>query len=368
MPMKLLAISVRSDFGGGPEHLYRLMEAVGAQVDVCAALPNDIPYWQRIGNLSNVSSLVEIPHRSIGISHLRSLSKIIVERDIQLLHSHGKGAGIYARALSLLTGRPCVHTFHGLHVGEYGALQKQAYLCLERLMGVVTNSAISVSEGEAQKILASGIISRRKLHVIENGVIVPDLAPLRLPAGTHFDPLRVVAVSRSDVQKNAELLLPIAHILEKASKSGGPEVRITVLGTGDGLEDLRAKVAAEGLSWRLELIGPHSAPREVFRTSDVFLSTSRWEGMPLAVLEAMSEGLPVVATNVVGNRDVLRDGVGGLLYPSEDSAAGAKALLQLANPEVRNRLGAEARARVETRYSVTRMAKRTLEVYRDALA
>ncbi|ADZ71459.1 glycosyltransferase [Polymorphum gilvum] len=358
----LLEITVRADIGGGPEHLYQLLAHLPGRFEAHVACPDDRPYRQRFTDLLGAGRIVDVPHRAFSLAALRRLAREVRARDVALIHCHGKGAGLYGRLLAVLTGRPCVHTFHGLHVGDYGAAKRLAYLGLEALLGRATAAAVCVSQGERDQILRAGFLPRSKLHVVENGVETPPLRASEPPAG----PLRLVAVNRYDVQKNPELILDIAAALK--ADPAMPAFRITVLGTGERLAACREAVARRGLADCVDLAGPSTAPRAAFRAAHAFLSTSRWEGMPMAVLEAMSEGLPVVATDVVGNRDVVAGEVSGLLFATENAAAGAAAIRRLADPALRARLGAAARRVVEERFSVTRMAERTADLYDAVLA
>lgn len=352
-PLRVLAVTVRADLGGGPEHLFQLTRAFGPHVITTIACPEEPPYHARYQALDNVERVIDLPHRAFSLARLRALAGLVRDSRIDLIHSHGKGAGLYTRLLSAMTGRPCVHTFHGLHVGEYDPVKRSLYLMLERALGLATDAAICVSEGERDLIAAARILPKRKLNVVENGVVVPDLVV------GQDDALRIVAVNRFDHQKNPELLVEIADALRVRLGDG---FFMTVIGQGDALDATRRAIADRGLSDHVLLPGPTNDPRAVFRAHNVFLSTSRWEGMPLAVLEAMSEGLAVVATDVVGNRDVVRDGVTGALYPLDDSGRAADILAAL-QPTARRAMGGAGRQAVLTQYSVGTMADRTRAVY-----
>lgn len=359
-PLKVLAITVRADIGGGPEHLYQLTSAMEG-VETTIACPEDVPYADRYRALPTVPRVEIIPHRAFQVAALRRLAGVVRRDGIEVIHSHGKGAGLYARALAVMTGRACVHTFHGLHVGEYGALKKRLYLGLERVMGRATRAAIAVSDGEAAQIRAAGLVPDAKLHVIDNGVFVPE----DVTHAPQQEVLQVVAVNRYDTQKHPELLLEIARGL----KARAAPVHITVIGQGDALETCRATARAEALESHITLAGPTHDPRAALRKGQVFLSTSRWEGMPLAVLEAMSEGLAPVLTDVVGNRDVVEHQTTGLLYPNEDAPTAIEHLMALAEAsDICDRLGQAAHEAATQRYSTTRMAQQTQALYLAALA
>ncbi|MDP2213490.1 MAG: glycosyltransferase [Phenylobacterium sp.] len=358
----ILQVTLRADIGGGPEHLHQLLLNWPNRFRAIVAAPREAPYWDRFESAVGPDNMSELPHRRFSFGSLCSLAVSNRTRRVRLIHSHGKGAGAYARVLGFLSGAVCVHTFHGLHVGEYGRLSKALYLLLERVLGYATAAAICVSEGERRAIAATGILPERKLHVIENGVATP---PVR--SGEPDDEIiQLIGVSRYDHQKNAELMIEIAENL--AAMPGFGPFRLTVYGTGERLAACRARVFEKGLSSVIDLPGATVSLRKAFRCSHIFLSTSRWEGMPMAVLEAMSENLPVVATDVVGNHDVVRDGETGVLFPNEDPVSGAAAVAQLRNRDFRRRLGEAGRRQVEHSYSVRRMVERTQALYEQVLA
>ena len=101
--------------------------------------------------------------------------------------------------------------------------------------------------------------------------------------------------------------------------------------------------------------------------SDIFLSTSRWEGMPLAVLEAMSEGLPLVATKVSGNDDVMQNGVEGLFFKNNDASSAILAIEKMMNQEFRLSCSKAAHKNILKNFSVTKMVNETVYLYKTIL-
>ena len=124
---KVLLLTSRADFGGGPEHIFQLLSHISQTYDCYVACPQDKPYYEKYITILSPGKVLHLPHRSFHIKSLLTLSKLIKSEGIQLLHSHGKGAGLYSRLLSLLTCVPCIHTFHGLHIGSYNHFQKIIY-------------------------------------------------------------------------------------------------------------------------------------------------------------------------------------------------------------------------------------------------
>lgn len=357
----VLFISARADFGGGPEHLWQLLRSMPASARKCVACPPDYPYYDRFRACVGNDNMFPLPHRRFSLSKLLDLRDFCFRHKVTVLHSHGKGAGLYSRLIGLMTGLPSVHTFHGVHVAEYGPWGKRMYRLYERFMSLFTNVGIAVSEGERRRIIAEGLMPETKLRLIVNGVPIPENVP-DTPVSV---PYRVVSISRFDYPKNSEFLV---EILLKLKEMGRLEAfRFVVIGDGKGKEGLARLAWEKGVSSQMEFIGAIPNPHTFFSGALCYISTSRWEGMPLAVLEAMAHGLPPVVSDVVGNHDAVKDQDTGFLYPPGDAAKAAEAVCRLADePDMRESMRARSREFVARSHDVRRMAMQTMEVLHDA--
>jgi glycosyltransferase involved in cell wall biosynthesis len=353
-----LLLTVRADVGGGPQHIYHLLRHFSPRVRPVVACPPEEPYWSRYGALLGEANLIAIPARRFSLAALLRLRKEVRRRGVNLLHSHGKGAGLYGRLLVPLTGRPCVHTFHGLHIGSYGPVARTAYRMAERRLSRWTAAIIAVSPSEAEAIVQFGAAGRLVPQVIPNGVDVPARAP---PASAPHEPLRVVHVTRYDHQKNPDLLLAILRDLARRGEIA--RFRFELLGDGLRRPAVVRQIQEEGLSPSVRVLGNVGEPARVLAGAFCCLSTSRWEGMPLALLEAMALGVPVVATRVTGNRDIVRSGVNGLLYDMDNPRAGADGLLALAKDPAWPAYGRSAWEYVRDHHSAAVMARQTEDLY-----
>ena len=355
----ILFLTLRADFGGGPEHLWQLLRRLPDGVRARVACPRDYPYYERYCEHLGRENVFVLPHRKFRLSALWRLRAFCRKRGVAVLHSHGKGAGVYSRLLAFLTGLPCAHTFHGVHTAQYGPAKKRLYRLYERGMALFTDAGIAVSEGERRQILAQGLFPDNKLRLIENGVNIP--AEVTPPAAAA--PCTVVSMSRFDYQKNSEFLIDILESLRRSGRLA--DFRIVAVGDGKGRSGLEALAQERGLADSLYCAGASPNPNVFFAGALCCLSTSRWEGMPLAVLEAMAHGLPAVVTDVVGNRDAVRHGETGFLYPEGDAEATAAALCRLADePDLRRTLGEQAKEYVRRRHDARKMTDRTLELLR----
>jgi glycosyltransferase involved in cell wall biosynthesis len=148
-----------------------------------------------------------------------------------------------------------------------------------------------------------------------------------------------------------------------------PDLAVVLLGDGPLRGALQTQAAALGVCGQVLFAGHRPDARRLLAAADVFVLSSRHEGMPLAALEAMEAALPVVATRVIGSAEVVDDGVtGALVRPADPTALGAAVARLLADPALRRRQGAAGRRRYEARFTRERMALQTAEAYASVLA
>jgi len=340
--LRVLHISGRSDHGGGPEHIFQVVSARLQDIEHYIACPDDGIYWKRYRNLLGETRLCPLPHRSASARAFWRLRRFAKEADIQVIHSHGTCAGAYGRVLGLTLGLPVVHSFHGVPVTL--SFKHAFYDLAERLLGQATRCAVAVSAGEADLVHARWRHYRGKLAVVPNGIDIGKATPEWAP-WPDVGPLRIVSFTRRNHQKHPELLIEIARILHLQ----GVPFRIDAYGEGLTHPSLGAEAARRGVADRLRFHPCTDTPVAALAGSHVYLSTSRWEGMPLAVLEACRAGLVVVASDVVGNRDLVQDGRTGRLFPVGDGRGAARIIRDLqadAHTAERLRLRASRQARV----------------------
>lgn len=356
----ILQITVRADIGGGPEHLFRLIKGLSPQFDCVIAAPMDEPYFKLFKEIVIEENVVEIPHRKFRLSSLLLLRKLIKQRDISIIHSHGKGAGIYSRLLGFLTGKKVIHTLHGFHVGEYNLFQKELYIFLEKLLAFFTDKFITVSEGEKKEILQAKICNPGKIIVIPNGVELPNDSVTT----SNFEqtPRKFISFSRFNYQKNTELIIEICKTMREVGKL--ENIEFHVYGDGENIEKIKRKVKLHKLEKIVILHGADSNARAKLVEGFCYISTSRWEGLPLSLLEAMAAGLPVLATNVVGNKDIVVNNENGLLFEMDNLEDCIDKIGKLVTEKVLwTKLSANTKKTAEEKFSIAKMIQETEKVY-----
>jgi glycosyltransferase involved in cell wall biosynthesis len=285
-----------------------------------------------------------------------------------VLHSHMVHANLMARALRLLVPVPAmVSTIHNIYEG--GRLWMAAY----RLTNPLVDRMTIISEAAANRFITEGIVPRRLLRVIPNGV---DTERFRSVPGGARESLRKsvglerefvwLAVGRFEVAKDyPNMLRGFAKVRERY-----PRTVLLLVGRGALQAETEALAQALGLGSSVRFLGVRDDVPELMSAADGYVMSSAWEGMPIVLLEASAAGLPLVATRVGGNHEVVRDEETGFLVPSGDCDALGLAMVRLMeSPEAQRRsMGERAREHVRIHYGLSRSVDQWEELYREALA
>lgn len=293
-------------------------------------------------------------------------------RDLRadVVHTHQYTPWFYGGTAAATLGLPLVFTEHGRHQPDR---PKRRRLLFNRWLRPRTHAVTAVSRSIRDALIANEGMSPDEVEVVYNGVDHTRLAhdpqvrrTKRAELGLDDTTLAVGTAGRLVEVKNQDLLL---RGLAGWRDAGAPPFRAFLAGSGPLDERLRTRAADLGLEDTVVFLGEREDVPELLSAWDAFALTSFSEGTSVTLLEAMSSSLPVVATRVGGNPELIEDGTSGLLVPSDDDTALAAAFGRLAGDAgLRNTLGTAARAEVERRFSFCGMQDRFCELYREALA
>jgi glycosyltransferase involved in cell wall biosynthesis len=296
---------------------------------------------------------------------------LIRREGYDVVHGHSSKGGFLARAAGWLTGTPTVYTPHGLYFLRFPPGPRRfIYRSLERIARLFTTRFVAVSESEAGVALAERLAPAQKIVVIPNGVGSEAFqrpaharAHVRAELGIGLDAIVIGAAGRLSLQKNPECLVrAMREVIERTKR----QVYLVWAGGGELAGEVRSVVTECGLDQHCRLLGDRQDVKAVMCAFDVLALTSRYEGLPYVLLEAMALGLPVVATDVVGTRDVVLNGVNGYLVPTDSPTAVAEALLTLVNSDTRRSEFADRGRRMVTeRFMLESMTRRLEALYTD---
>jgi len=313
-----------------------------------------------------VAVLPRAGHRDFG--RVRRLARLLSEHRTDLSHSFLIAANAYTWAASWLAGkrpfiassRTCIPATGWLAP----AIHRKAF---RDARGVIANSRRVM-----QFTCDHYGVPVHSVRVVHNGVALEDYAEtaddvrlaVRRAMGVAPEEVLVGTIGRVSPEKNLGMLLTAVA----AIPAQGPRCRVAIVGDGPALVALKEKAAAAGVDDRAIFTGERHDVAPLLGAFDIFALTSKTEGLPNAVMEAMAARRPVVATDVGGTAEVIEDGVSGFLVAPGDVGKMTQRIAELARaPERRAAVGAAARARIEKNFTIGMMVSRTTEIYEKAL-
>jgi len=278
----------------------------------------------------------------------------------QVVHTHNRVPLIYGALAGRAIGAKVIHTRHGAAVGSTGETH------LRRIGGLLVHAYVGVSASAAAVAREAGDARSDKIQVIENGVDVERFSfdtrgreRIRRTVGIPSDAWVLGSVGRLVADKNYGLLLRAAAPLL------GERSRLLMVGDGVEKESLQAEARQLGIEPFVHFVGPQRDIAAYLSAMDVFVLSSRTEGLPIALLEAMSNARPIVSTAVGGIPAVIEDGKNGSLVPANSEPELRAALQSFRETPARaEALGRAARTLAFERYGMDRMVEAYLDLYR----
>lgn len=361
-------------FGGGHRSTLNLIAAQRAIENLRAALctlgeSNDSPVCSV--SEASIEYNGKYNHPVVLWRASRRLHQLIQQRKVEVLHTHGLDADLIGGLA--VRGASAVHICH-LRISPpidkreswKADLRKRLYRYLALKNGTWF---IAVSEAVRRQMAEYYRLPLDRIVTVLNGIDLssfPEPAPSRGVNGSDTNrPLVIGTAARLAPMKGLEHLIDAAAVLRQA----GIHFEVRIAGGGSLLDALQQQSVRQGVADRVKFVGHIDDMSAFYRELDLFVLPSvSTEGLPLTVLEAMASGLPVVATDVGGTAEALRDGVDGFVIPPGDVPALVDAIRRLeSDPELRKRMGASGRDRVVFEFSRERVAREVAQVYQRVL-
>lgn len=365
---KILFLTLRSDWGGAPKHIDILSKNIDSEFQIYFAAPISEPFGKEWFTTYGKDRFFELKHRSFSLLKLWNLALFIKRNNIRVVHAHGKGAGLYARLIKLLllSKVKVIFTFHGLHIAQYSPLKKKLYIFYEKVASKFTDLFINVSNGEQENCIKNKIFSPSKSKVVYNAIplIINNKSKLQLREELNLsaDKFIVLSIVRFSFAKNIEDTIAIAELLKQDNR-----FLFVLVGDGETRNDIENNIKNKGLN-NILLTGFKENSLDYICCSDVYLSTSRWEGLPYSLIEASMMGLPIIATDVVGNNEVVFDGKNGKLFKTSDLKIAANNILEICtNKNLTDFYSINAKEIYAENFSVYKMITKMKNMYRTFL-
>nr|WP_083868069.1 glycosyltransferase family 4 protein [Halomonas smyrnensis] len=294
----------------------------------------------------------------------------------KILHTHSSKTGLLGRLAAHIARVPVViHTVHGFAFPfASNGLVRLIYYWVEFVGARFCDALIVLNESDRKKLIDDLKVSEKKVHLIPNGIRLEEFgrseetvrSEIRSEVfGASIDTICIGMVGRLWHQKNPKCLFDAAKkIVESTDKS----VKFVFIGDGELRGELEKEIVSYGLESHVMVLGWRTDIARLLSALDVFVLPSRWEGMPLAILEAMASALAVVVSDIPGNNDLVAHDQDGLLFPSEDDEQLSVQLFRLINdPSLRKSLASEAQKKVVSKYHLEMRNQSVFKLYDDLL-
>lgn len=364
---------VESSAGGTGRHVLDLAEGLtarGCEVHVIYSTRRlDKLFTDRLAELQGVRH-VALPIRTSphpadfkivrGVRrHMRQFGPF------DIVHGHSSKGGAIARLAAFGTRAKAYYTLHGLIMMDplLPRWKWLMYLSIELGMATWTRRIIAVSP-EEQRAAVRLRFGKSRVVMVPNGIGPMRLTPRREARhimGVTDEDIVIGFVGRLVEQKAPEILIDAFASTAKVQ----PKARLALVGNGPLEEPMRKLAAKLGIADKIIWLGERDA-RGVLAGFDLFALSSRKEGLPYVVLEAMAAGLPVVATISAGSEILVIPGVNGAVVPPDNAPAFAQALIDLVTNPIKMAQCAEGSRQRIARFTIDAMVDRTLEAYLDA--
>lgn len=326
---KILIIHEAS--GGCGRHVTDLVEGLNAseyEIEVLyGALRADDTYLTRVKELENKAKFIPSKYLVRDLNPVKDvfafiqICKIISQFCPDIVHCHSSKAGFLGRVSAKILGvKKIFYTPHAysFQSEEFGSVKRKVFIKLEQICSrLATTCTFNVSVGERNAALKERIDSPDKFTVIYNGISekkLPDTGISRKRMNISVTKKVIGTVARIDQQKNPEMFLEIAKRMIKTDKN----LVFVYVGDGPQRTNIEKKINNLELTSNIYILGYRQDSDEIVSGFDIFLSTSMYEGMPYALIEALRAGVPIVATDVTGNNEVVIPQINGLLFPVGD--------------------------------------------------
>ena len=360
--IKILYLIPSCKFGGVPINLLELVKRMDKkEFHIELVAPNDGIIFNKFAEVINVHN---IRIRGFYPSSLFYIRRLIREEHFDIIHARGKGAGIYARLACFGHNSKIVYGYHGFHCSHYSKFKRIVYLIMEKLFLKWTDRIICVSEGEKKEALKAGVLTERKAIVLPNGINIEIFKSKKERKGYIIGTL-----SRISIQKGLEYLIQAVADLKKEY----PNLICFIAGGTQKDEIVRERklknmVKTLKMEKIIKFIGEMSDVPSFLNKIDLYVSSSLWEGLPTAILEAFAAKVPVVATNVTGNDELVINGKTGLLVRPKDIQSLTQGIdFAFKHRDKMKQLSEKAFNLVNHKYSIKSMVDNHELLYRNLL-
>jgi glycosyltransferase involved in cell wall biosynthesis len=363
---KVLLVYFEPQSSGQTTHVLSLVKGLNKDkyaitVVLPAQLLHNISAFKQTGVTIN-----PLPMRKIlwNPKSIVSLISLIRKQNFDIVHVHSQEAGFIVRLIARAAGAKLI-----IYTPQCTNIRRTRwfwlYRSIERILSYITDMIVSVSEIDRSRIIQWGIPSS-KVITINNGIDIdftkspPDLAKMRKMLGLDEKQPIVMQVGRLSYQKNPLAFIKGASIVIKEL----PDVQFLLVGDGPLKDEVEGYIQELGINKNVHCLGRQDNANEFIAIADIITLTSRWEGLPYVLLEAMAWSCPVVTTAVNGCPEIVKHGDTGYLVPVNDARTWAKYVIKLLE-ETKNsgEMGKRGNRMIRDKLTLQKMIENTEQLY-----
>ncbi len=351
----------------------KLLQEKGYEVHVATKLGNRRQEFDEIGVIKHNVDFSRSPYSPKVFKSLEQMEKMLKEIRFSLVHVHTPVAAFVTRLACQRTNtHPVLYTAHGFHFYKGAPLKNWLlYYNMEKLAAHWTDGLITINEEDYKAAQKFKLRKNGKMFFVpgvgvdvvslEQRIASIDRSEKRKELGLSADAAVIITVGELNANKNH------IQVLEALSKLNKTNFHYLIVGNGEDEQKLQKAVNELLLRDKVSFLGFRRDVPELLTASDVFILTSRREGLPKAVMEAMAVGLPIIATDVRGNRDLVKSGENGYLVPLGNAEQTAIAIERLIDSEdLRRSMGGKSKELVK-QYDLQNILKEMEKIYDNIL-
>jgi glycosyltransferase involved in cell wall biosynthesis len=369
--IKILYI-LEATSGGTQKHVIDIAKKIDKsefQIDIIYSTDRNKNFVQESKGIFNNTIGLPIKRSAsfTDISNIIKMRRIILENNYDIVHCHSTKAGFVGRLAAFVSRHPnVIYSPHGFMFCDNRILMKRyLYLTMEKYLGYLTQKLIAVSGSERDLAIQHNIVPNKKIITLYNSIDPSDFddfnyinnVPEKMKNGSE---IILGTVGRLYYQKDPITLIKSFKIIN----SKFPNTKLVMVGDGP-LEQVCIKLIDKlGLNSKIDLTGYQKNSKAYYKMFDIFILSSHYEGLPYALLEAMSMGIPSVGTDVVGIKDLILNGRTGYLADEEDYKGLANAVINLlSNPQLLSEFSENAKRITRENFNFNNGIKEYQEFY-----
>ena len=364
--MKICYILTRSDTVGGVQiHVKNFSKMMNEKMHEAHILVGGKgPYYEQLVNEGHNVYSINFLRKEINpiYDFIALIELIICLRKIkpEIVSTHSSKAGVLGRLACRILTIPVIFTAHGWAFTEgVSSLKQFFYSKIEGLMAIITDRIITVSNYDLELALQKEIAQNHKMRCVHNGM--PEISDQYL-SDMDSEKIKICMVARFDLQKDH------ATLLSSLSEIKHLNWELDFLGDGPLLDSMKKYAKENEIQDRVNFLGQISDVESYLSKSQIFTLISNWEGLPRSIIEAMRSGLPIIASDVAGVSELVKDGINGYLIPRKDIKTLTKRLeSMIRDEEQRLNMAKQSRKKYKEGFTMEKTFEKTFELYIQAI-